>query len=135
MLQAYPGNENVWYTMRKHETRVMIVDDSAVFRLLIAEAVGSTPGMKVVGTASNGVEALERLDALSPDVITLDVQMPKMDGLTTLDALLKRRPIPVIMVSSLTQQGARTTLNALDRGTLDYLAKPDYGEDTQQAIA
>ncbi len=120
--------------MALQEIRVLVVDDSAVIRSLIADSVAATPGMKVVGTAEDGQKALEILDAARPDVITLDVQMPRMDGLATLDAILARRPIPVIMVSSLTRLGAETALDALDRGAVDYLAKPDYGAGTRAAL-
>lgn len=120
--------------MVNREIRVMVVDDSAVLRTVIADAIANTPGMAVVGKANDGVQALKILDAVQPDVITLDVQMPNMDGLATLDAILKQRPTPVIMVSSLTKQGATATLDAMDRGALDYLTKPDYGPKTKDAI-
>ncbi len=120
--------------MASEEIRVLVVDDSAVIRTLIADNITATPGMKVVGTAEDGQKALEMLDAARPDVITLDVQMPRMDGLATLDAILARRSIPVIMVSSLTKLGAEIALDALDRGAVDYLAKPDYGEKTRTAL-
>ena len=120
--------------MASQDIRVLVVDDSAVVRSVIADSIAATPGMKVVGTASDGRKALEILDSVRPDVITLDVQMPNMDGLATLDAILARRPIPVIMVSSLTKLGGNITLDALDRGALDYLAKPDYGAKTRAAL-
>ncbi len=120
--------------MRSQEIRVLVVDDSAVIRSIVADSIAATPGMKMVGTAANGRQALEILDAVRPDVITLDVQMPQMDGLATLDAILARRPIPVIMVSSMTKRGADITLDALDRGAVDYLEKPDYGAKTRAAL-
>ncbi len=120
--------------MMSEEIRVLVVDDSAVVRSIIADSIAATPGMKVVGTAGDGRQALEILDALRPDVITLDIQMPNMDGLATLDAILARRPVPVVMVSSLTKLGANITLDALDRGAVDYLAKPDYGAKTRSAL-
>lgn len=120
--------------MTARDIRVMIVDDSAVLRVVIANAVADTPGMMVAGTAADGVQALKILDAVHPDVITLDVQMPNMDGLTTLDAIFKKRPTPVIMVSSMTSRGAGCTLDAMERGALDYLTKPDYGPKTKDAI-
>lgn len=120
--------------MALDEVRVLVVDDSAVIRSLIADSVSATPGMKVVGTAGDGQQALEILDAARPDVVTLDIQMPRMDGLATLDAILARRPVPVIMVSSMTKLGAEITLDALDRGAVDYLAKPDYGLKTKTAL-
>ena len=120
--------------MASEEIRVLVVDDSAVVRSIIAESIAATAGMKVVGTAGDGKKAMEILDALRPDVITLDIQMPNMDGLATLEAILARRPTPVIMVSSLTKLGANVTLDALDRGAVDYLAKPDYGAKTRSAL-
>lgn len=116
------------------DIRVLIVDDSAVIRTLIADSVAAAPGMKVVGTAGDGAQALELLERVQPDVITLDVQMPRMDGLATLDAVLARRPVPVIMVSSLTKRGASITFDALDHGAVDYLAKPDYGAGTTAVL-
>ena len=120
--------------MAAQDIRVLVVDDSAVVRSIIADSIANTPGMKVVGKASDGRRALEILDSARPDVITLDIQMPNMDGLATLDAILARSPTPVIMVSSLTKLGAQITQDALDRGALDYLAKPDYGPQTKAAL-
>jgi two-component system chemotaxis response regulator CheB len=122
------------FAMATEEIRVLVVDDSAVIRSLIADSIAATPGMKVVGAAEDGRRALEMLDAVFPDVITLDIQMPHMDGLATLDAILARRCIPVIMVSSMTKLGAEITLDALSRGAVDYLAKPDYGTKTRAAL-
>ena len=96
--------------------RVLVVDDSPVVRQVLREVIESDPDMQVVGTAGDGREALEKIEACGPDVVTLDVQMPTMDGLATLDAIFARRPIPVVMVSSLTGLGAKTTLDALDCG-------------------
>ena len=120
--------------MTLEEIRVLVVDDSAVVRSIIADSIAAAPGMKVVGTAGDGLQAMQLLDGLRPDVITMDIQMPKMDGLATLEAVLARRPIPVIMVSSLTRMGAEITLEALDRGAVDYLEKPDYGTKTRAAL-
>ncbi|MEX2185710.1 MAG: chemotaxis response regulator protein-glutamate methylesterase [Pirellulales bacterium] len=105
--------------------RVLVVDDSALMREMVCDFLADARGIEVVGTVPNGRKALEILDSLNPDVITLDVQMPEMDGLATLDEILKRRPLPVIMFSSLTTRGADVTLDALDRGALDYVAKPE----------
>ena len=114
--------------MAKANMRILVVDDSAVIREVLCDHVANTPGMEVAGTATDGRQALEMVETLRPDVVTLDIQMPVMDGLETLDALLARRPVPVIMISSLSQRGAEITLDALDRGALDYLPKPSGAE-------
>ncbi len=111
--------------MNTRTIRVLVVDDSAVIREMICDAIKETPGVEVAGTAGDGKEALVCIEHDRPDVITLDIQMPGMDGLETLDAILQRNPIPVIMVSSLTQRSADLTLEALQRGALDYVAKPE----------
>ncbi len=103
----------------------MVVDDSPLIREIICDLLAESPGIEVAGTATDGSDAVKKLDELRPDVITLDFQMPKMDGLETLDAILAKRPTPVIMVSAQTQRAADTTLAALDHGALDYLAKPE----------
>ncbi len=113
--------------MAARRIRVLVVDDSMLIREMICDQIAAAPDMEVAGRAADGHLALKAIDQLRPDVVTLDIQMPKMDGLTTLDAILERRPVPVIMVSSLTQLGADTTLEALDRGALDYVAKPESG--------
>lgn len=128
--------------MSKKRIRVLIVDDSRLIRELICDALASHPDLSVVGTCTDGVEALASLEALRPDVITLDLQMPRMDGLETLDRLLACRPTPVIVVSALTQRAADVTLQALDRGAMDYVAKPNgvsemkraFGEELPQKI-
>lgn len=105
-------------------SRVLIVDDSALMRTLIADQLADVDGIEVCGSAANGQLALQMMNRLKPDVITLDVQMPGMDGLETLDRLLEIRPVPVIMVSAMTQLGGDITLDALERGAFDYVAKP-----------
>lgn len=107
--------------------RVLVVDDSAVIRARLCDALEQADGIEIAGTASNGRRALEVYENLRPDVVTMDIQMPDMDGLTALDALLGQRPVPVIMVSSLTQAGASVTLEALERGAIDYVGKPESG--------
>lgn len=114
--------------------RVLIVDDSVLIREMIGDALRETPDLEVAGMAGNGLDALARLEDLKPDVVTLDVQMPKMDGLETLREILKRKPVPVIMVSALTRLGADTTLEALDQGALDYIAKPDAAHQAAQVL-
>jgi two-component system chemotaxis response regulator CheB len=107
----------------KPQIRVLIADDSAFMRSAIARIIASDPDICAVGTASTGLEALERIPALDPDVITLDVQMPELDGLQTLRRIMAEFPRPVIMVSSLTLEGAETTFDALAAGAFDYVPK------------
>lgn len=114
--------------------RVLVVDDSTVTREVLRELIQSDPDMRVVGTAADGREALDQMEAFHPDVVTLDVQMPNMDGLATLEAIFARQPIPVIMVSGLTRIGAKITLDALERGALDCVLKPDPGANTTAAF-
>lgn len=104
--------------------RVLIVDDSALARKLLAEMLSRVPDIEVVGVAADPYFARERIKQLNPDVITLDVEMPRMDGVTFLENLMRLRPMPVVMVSSLTQQGAEVTLRALELGAIDFVAKP-----------
>ncbi len=104
--------------------RVLVVDDSAFMRRVVSEAVAAEPDLEVIGTAINGLDALLKVEQLQPDVVTLDVEMPEMDGLTALRHLMARYPRPVVMVSSLTQAGAVTTIRALNIGAVDFVAKP-----------
>src|SRR6478752_489171 len=104
--------------------RVLIVDDSALVRQLLTEILSADRGIEVVGSASDAHVAREKIKSLNPDVITLDVEMPKMDGVTFLRNLMRLRPMPVVMVSSLTEHGADVTLDALSMGAVDYLPKP-----------
>ncbi|WP_029891313.1 protein-glutamate methylesterase/protein-glutamine glutaminase [Polycyclovorans algicola] len=108
-------------------TRVLIVDDSAMIRKLLTELLGSDPRIKVVGSANDPLQAREMIKQLKPDVITLDVEMPKMDGLTFLDHLMRLHPMPVVMVSSLTQKGADAAIRAMELGAVDIVAKPTLG--------
>ena len=104
--------------------RVLIVDDSAFMRYTITSYLNSCAGIQVAGSARNGQEALELIPRLKPDVVTLDVEMPQMDGLTTLRNIMATCPCPVIMVSSLTTEGAVETIQALTLGAVDFVAKP-----------
>lgn len=105
--------------------RVLIVDDSAVMRRLLGDALSADPELQVVGAAIHGKQALEKIDQLQPHVVTLDVEMPVMDGLETLRVLRRRAPrLPVIMFSTLTERGAAATINALASGANDYVTKP-----------
>lgn len=105
--------------------RVLIVDDSAVIRALLSDILGRQPDMKVVGAAPDPYVARDMVLSLNPDVITLDVNMPKMDGITFLEKLMRRRPIPVVMFSALTAKGADVTMKALSLGAVDYVTKPE----------
>jgi len=104
--------------------RLLIVDDSALMRRMLQDCFADDPGMEVE-TARDGMDALEKLHAFKPDVITLDINMPKMDGLTCLAHIMEERPTPVVMVSSLSEKGAVATFEALELGAVDYVAKPD----------
>ena len=104
--------------------RVLIVDDSSVIRQLLTLLLSADPEIEVVGTASDPFIARDRIKALNPDVVTLDVEMPGMDGVTFLRKIMALRPMPVVMVSTLTQAGAETTLEALEIGAVDFIAKP-----------
>src|SRR3954463_16477394 len=110
--------------MDNRKLKVLIVDDSALVRRILTELLSADPEMEVVGTASDAYMARDKIKALNPDVITLDVEMPKMDGVTFLRNLMRLRPMPVVMVSSLTEHGAEITLDALAVGAVDYLPKP-----------
>ncbi|WP_028694516.1 protein-glutamate methylesterase/protein-glutamine glutaminase [Pseudomonas cremoricolorata] len=103
--------------------KVLVVDDSGFFRRRVSEILSGDPTITVVGTATNGKEAIDQALALKPDVITMDYEMPMMDGITAVRHIMQRCPTPVLMFSSLTHEGARVTLDALDAGAVDYLPK------------
>jgi len=138
LAEPHAGN-----TQPKRKVRVLIVDDSALVRRILSEVLGADPAIEVVGTASDAYVAREKIKQLNPDVLTLDVEMPKMDGVTFLRNLMRLRPMPVVMVSSLTEHGAEVTLDALAVGAVDYLPKPkidvaatltDYAEELRAKI-
>ena len=104
--------------------RVLTVDDSALMRQVLATLLSKDPGIEVIGSAPDPFIAREKIKALNPDVLTLDVEMPKMDGLTFLEKLMRGHPMPVVMVSSLTEAGCQTTLRALELGAVDFITKP-----------
>jgi two-component system, chemotaxis family, protein-glutamate methylesterase/glutaminase len=104
--------------------RVLVVDDSATMRALISSRLRRDPGIEVVGGAGDPLQAREMIKTLNPDVLTLDVEMPRMNGIDFLERLMRLRPMPVVMVSTLTQEGAETTLQALELGAFDCVAKP-----------
>lgn len=123
--------------------RVLVIDDSALMRGLLTEMINAAPDVEVVGAAPDAVIAREMIKALNPDVLTLDVHMPKMDGLEFLERLMRLRPMPVVMVSSFTESGSETTLKALELGAVDFIGKPradgarrmeDYAEDLVEKI-
>ena len=107
--------------------KVVVVDDSALVRSLLSEIINRQGDMQCIGAASDPLVAREMIRELNPDVITLDVEMPRMDGLEFLSRLMRLRPMPVVMVSTLTEQGADITLRALEMGAVDYVAKPRIG--------
>ncbi len=103
--------------------KVLVVDDSGFFRRRVSEILSADPTIQVIGTATNGKEAIDQAMALKPDVITMDYEMPLMDGITAVRHIMQRCPTPVLMFSSLTHEGARVTLDALDAGAVDFLPK------------
>src|SRR6185295_7076877 len=107
--------------------RVVVVDDSALVRGLLAEIINRQADMQCVGAAADPLAARELIRAMNPDVITLDVEMPRMDGIDFLSRLMRLRPTPVVMVSTLTERGAEVTLRALELGAVDFVAKPRIG--------
>ncbi len=109
------------------KTRVVVVDDSALVRSLLAEIINREGDMECVGAAADPLLAREMIRNLNPDVITLDVEMPRMDGIDFLGKLMRLRPMPVVMVSTLTERGADVTLRALELGAIDFVAKPRIG--------
>jgi two-component system chemotaxis response regulator CheB len=103
--------------------KVLVVDDSAFMRRAIKKMVESDPGIEVVGTARDGAEGVEMAMELRPDVITMDVEMPRLNGLEAVELIMEKNPTPILMVSSLTTEGAKATLDALDKGAVDYISK------------
>ncbi|WP_353683456.1 chemotaxis response regulator protein-glutamate methylesterase [Thermodesulfovibrio sp. 3907-1M] len=103
--------------------KVLVVDDSAFMRKAITAMLQEDPEIKVIGTARDGVEAVQMVQELKPDVVTMDVEMPRMDGITALKEIMQKYPVPVIMVSSLTTEGAKVTLEALELGAIDFIPK------------
>ncbi len=110
--------------MKKEKIKVLIVDDSALIRRLLSEILSNDRQIEVVATAQDPYQAREKIKALHPDVLTLDVEMPRMDGLTFLRNLMRLHPMPVVMISSLTEKGADITLEALELGAVDFVSKP-----------
>ncbi|MBP7646154.1 MAG: chemotaxis response regulator protein-glutamate methylesterase [Comamonas sp.] len=109
------------------KTRVIVVDDSALVRSLLAEIINRQPDMECIGTANDPLVAREMIRELNPDVITLDIEMPKMDGIDFLGRIMRLRPMPVLMISTLTERGAEITMRALELGAVDFVSKPRVG--------
>jgi len=113
--------------MSEKTIRVLIVDDSAVVRQSLSDILSADPQIEVIGTAADPFVAAERISQQLPDVITLDIEMPRMDGLTFLEHIMSQHPIPVVICSSLAEEGAESTLRALELGSVDIIAKPRFG--------
>jgi two-component system, chemotaxis family, protein-glutamate methylesterase/glutaminase len=115
--------------------KILVVDDSAFMRLTLARRLAAEPGFQIVGNASNGLEALAQVRALRPDVVTMDVEMPGLDGLGALAQIMAEQPTPVIMASSLTSQGTETTVRALTLGAVDFVTKPSQIGNIQPMVS
>jgi two-component system chemotaxis response regulator CheB len=113
-----------------NKIRVLIVDDSRMIRDVLTDILGDQPDIEVVGTAADAFEARDKIKELEPDVITLDVEMPKMNGLEFLDRLMRARPTPVVMISSFTERGSEITFRALELGAVEFVTKPKLNEQT-----
>src|SRR6266567_4536600 len=118
-----------------HPIRVLVVDDSAFTRMALTRMIESDPALCVTETAQSGREALEKIASLHPDVVTLDIEMPGMNGLETLKRIMREFPCSVIMVSSLSQEGAETTLEALAWGAFDYVPKQLSGTSHERGVS
>lgn len=114
--------------MNMEKTQVLIVDDSALIRTVLTKIINSSDDLEVIGTASDPIVAREKIKQLHPDVLTLDIEMPLMDGITFLRNLMRLRPMPVVMISTLTEKGAAVTLEALKIGAVDFIPKPVVGD-------
>src|SRR4030067_2303429 len=110
--------------MNSKKIKVLVVDDSALMRKMIPQILTMDPNIEIVGTAMDGLFALKKIPELKPDIISLDVDMPRMDGLTALPHIVKEYNIPVLLISSLTEKGAATTLKGLELGAMDFVTKP-----------
>ncbi len=120
--------------MMNRPVRVLVVDDSAFMRYTISKHLETDANITVVGSARDGLDALDKIASLKPDVVTLDVEMPRMDGLAALQRIMTEYPTPVIMLSSLTKRGERTTIQALMRGAVDFVPKPTASADIRSVV-
>lgn len=116
--------------------RVLVVDDSAFYRRRVSQILDQDPELEVVGDARNGQDAVEKVQALKPDVVTMDIEMPIMDGITAVKHIMRQTPVPIMMFSSLTHEGATATLDSLEAGALDFLPKnfEDIAVDRKEAV-
>lgn len=115
-----------------NKIKALVIDDSQVIRNVLTEILNSSPSIEVVGTAEDPYVARELIKQLNPDVLTLDIEMPRMDGITFLRNLMRLRPMPVVMISALTESNAEVTLTALSLGAVDFIAKP--AGDTEEGM-
>jgi len=119
--------------MTDKKIKVLIIDDSAIVRQVLTEVLSNTDDIEVVGTAIDPLIARDKIKVLNPDVLTLDIEMPRMDGITFLGNLMRLRPMPVVMISTLTEKGADITFKALELGAVDFVAKPKINVKTELA--
>lgn len=119
----------------KKQVSVLIVDDSLLIREMLQNILSSDPNINVIATAEDAFDAREKIKKFNPDVITLDVEMPKMDGIAFLEKVMTLRPMPVVMISTLTQKGTDTTIRALELGAVDYVGKPTSNSDDLKKVS
>ncbi|MCL4370474.1 MAG: chemotaxis response regulator protein-glutamate methylesterase [Chloroflexi bacterium] len=118
------GQDGLRVARSEKETRVLVVDDSAFMRYIISKELSADPAILVVGMARDGLDALQKIPQLRPDVVTMDLEMPRMDGLTALEKIMTEMPVPVILLSSWSQEGAAVTIRGLELGAADFVPKP-----------
>lgn len=118
------GQDALRVTRTDRSIKVLVVDDSAFMRYVISKELSADPALQVVGMARDGIDAMQKIALLKPDVVTMDLEMPRMDGLTALERIMREEPVPVILLSSLSQEGAAVTIRALELGAADFVPKP-----------